>query len=307
MPNGRNQNGGTTVILTSPIGGVVRAISREEQPEGTAVDALNVLPYSLDGRRRISQRYGISQFCSTSTGDPIQGMLPIGYILTPGSPWIPVPSITIPTSFVPSIFGPGTVISSGGPSIVNWVVQNGGQLDIKFTLSFVTTEASTYTAGLGYDIGGGTPFNVAFNFYVNSTTNLGGPQAAGTSGQIGAYFMGNGHGPSTVGIVPPILTLPDPGSHPAMCLLAQSPGGIYYLLASTYVILGSENLTGSATFETKWTFSPTNNSYTQIDYVNGQLADNFSPQLISYFTGVSPLSTTAIVPSAARYGNMSLS
>jgi hypothetical protein len=89
-----------TVPLENPIGGVVRAVAHEQQPPNTVVNANNVVPYDLYGRKRIAQRYGISLFASTSTtGDLVQGLYPVGFALTPGTPF------TVPHSFISSLTG----------------------------------------------------------------------------------------------------------------------------------------------------------------------------------------------------------
>ncbi len=150
MPSGKNQDGKTVVVLTSPTGsperpgGVIRSIAREEQPEGSAVAALNVLPYDLTGRKRISQRYGIAEFADisaqphNSTGQPVQGMIPVGFVLTPGSKIGPLPAITITSTST------GTLSTSGGSVFfpnngsVTWSISpNQDQLQASIGLKYI--------------------------------------------------------------------------------------------------------------------------------------------------------------------------
>jgi len=65
--------------------GVVRSISREEQPPGSLISSQNVVPFGwADGFQRITQRPGINLFCDTSTSTAIQGMCAIPVIVQPG-------------------------------------------------------------------------------------------------------------------------------------------------------------------------------------------------------------------------------
>ena len=84
MPT-RPVNQPTKVPIVSPVKGVVRSVSAEQQPPETCPNALNVLPYDLLGRKRVAQRFGISEFTSTTQTSQIQGLLPIGYVVQPGA------------------------------------------------------------------------------------------------------------------------------------------------------------------------------------------------------------------------------
>lgn len=81
----RPVNQPTKVPIVSPVKGVVRSVSAEQQPPETCPNALNVLPYDLLGRKRVAQRFGISEFTSTTQTGQIQGLLPIGYVVQPGA------------------------------------------------------------------------------------------------------------------------------------------------------------------------------------------------------------------------------
>jgi len=143
--------GQTIVVLTSPVGsperpgGVIRSIAREEQPEGSAVAALNVLPYDLSGRKRISQRYGIEEFAAitgqphNSTGQPIQGMLPVGFVLTPGQKIGPLPAITITSTSTGSVStSGGNFYFPGSTGSVTWSVSpSQDQLQISIGLRYI--------------------------------------------------------------------------------------------------------------------------------------------------------------------------
>ena len=226
MPSGKNQNGGTTVILTSPIGGVVRAISREEQPEGTAVDALNVLPYSLDGRRRISQRYGISQFCSTSTGDPIQGMLPIGYILRPGTPIGPTPTIPWSTWIVLPWPHNGSVIISTdpGPGSTTFSFPSNQTLNISYGVNWhVDNSLGAPVAGIDFGIQYNTPIHPNLNSHNILVFGA------------GTYEIFNGGSTSV-------------GGQAGFCNLQADPSTQYVIVNPTDAFSGSYTFTGQYTY-----------------------------------------------------------
>jgi hypothetical protein len=243
VPNGRNQNGGTTVILTSPIGGVVRAISREEQPEGTAVDALNVLPYSLDGRRRISQRYGISQFCSTSTGDPVQGMLPIGYILRPGAPIGPTPTIPWSTWIVlpwPHN-GSVTISTDPGPGSTTFSFSSSQTLNISYDVNwYIDSTLATSPPGISFGIQYNTPIHPAINSH--NILVVGAGCYNGYNG--GSTYVGGSAGFCSL-LADPSTQYPNAGVTGATGSYTFT--GQYTYIASTGKLLVNETITGTQT------------------------------------------------------------
>jgi hypothetical protein len=80
-----------TLNISSPSGGVVRAIAAEEQPPGTTPFSLNYVPYDLLGRKRVAPRFGTSLLYAlpdatlSASGTFVQGMIPVGFILAPGA------------------------------------------------------------------------------------------------------------------------------------------------------------------------------------------------------------------------------
>lgn len=62
------------VIFKSPLKGVVRASSFQDQPNDAAIDALNVLPFDTAGRLRVRQRSGtVSQYADPlGAGSPVK-------------------------------------------------------------------------------------------------------------------------------------------------------------------------------------------------------------------------------------------
>ncbi len=111
------------IPIQSPIKGVVRAVNREGQPPDTAWDAISVLPYDRYGRRRLSQRAGLTkQFPNQMAATFVQSMIEAPNIVYPPN------ALTLPQlSFddigivwpitTPGNFGPYTV-----PPQVNWGV-----------------------------------------------------------------------------------------------------------------------------------------------------------------------------------------
>lgn len=104
----RPVNQPTKVPIVSPVKGVVRSVSAEQQPPETCPNALNVLPYDLLGRKRVAQRFGISEFTSTTQTSQIQGLLPIGYVVQPGAAIGDLTTYT-DSDFTPPI--PGSITS----------------------------------------------------------------------------------------------------------------------------------------------------------------------------------------------------
>jgi hypothetical protein len=122
----------TPIPITSPIKGISRVMSREQQPDGTCWDALNVMPYDLFGRARVSQRFGISKLYSAQIGDgsPIQGVIAPASIIYPGQTFsVPLNGLTTldgwpgSTFTFPGPFGPfgSTASPSAFTTLGNWV------------------------------------------------------------------------------------------------------------------------------------------------------------------------------------------
>lgn len=102
-------------VIEQPLKGVVRTISREAQAEPSLISSVNVVPYGpRDGFHRLSQRTGVSIFGTTHSTVPVQGMLPVGFILQPGA--------TLgPGAFTPPAFPLSNFALSG-----SWALSSGG-------------------------------------------------------------------------------------------------------------------------------------------------------------------------------------
>jgi hypothetical protein len=59
-----------TVTVKSPLRGINRAFGREDQPDSTVWDALNVLPFDRTGRLRAGQRSGTAKLWAAALGAP---------------------------------------------------------------------------------------------------------------------------------------------------------------------------------------------------------------------------------------------
>lgn len=132
-----------TLPIQSPIKGVVRAISREQQSPDTLWSATNILPYDRYGRRRLSQRGGLTKQFSAQLGSAtfIQNMIEAPNIIYPPNPTT-VPGITIADIGIPfplttpGTSGPYTVPNQGSYSIsYGWVLnfQITGSLTVNWT------------------------------------------------------------------------------------------------------------------------------------------------------------------------------
>lgn len=75
------------ISIGSPVKGVVRTISREQQAPDTCWDANNIVPYDRFGRLRVGQRTGMSKAFvnQIGSGSTVQGLLPVHTILYGGS------------------------------------------------------------------------------------------------------------------------------------------------------------------------------------------------------------------------------
>jgi hypothetical protein len=175
------------VKLNSPVNGIVRSIDRENQPPGTAVTGVNVLPYDSLGRKRIAQRFGTSILYYP--GDPeigsfIQGMLPVGFIVAPGSAITPPPAVSsITDSGTMFATSTGGTVIGGGPAFINWNPPQPNPAAPSTTLGIsFTMELDAPSTGAGGAFGSLGTFDVAFSFQVSST---GGGQIASVGGRAG--------------------------------------------------------------------------------------------------------------------------
>lgn len=157
------------IVIQSAIGGVVRSCSAEEQPAGTCSNALNVLPYDVGfQRKRVGQRYGISQFTASGGSYPIQGMEIINYLVQPGAVIIDPSPVTI-TSTTGAVSDGGVITGAGtaGFNVSNptqtlagsWTVQFapyvnhpsvGGLPLVGFTLEFWLGNVGYASLSCGY-------------------------------------------------------------------------------------------------------------------------------------------------------------
>lgn len=94
-----------TIVMEQPIRGVIRSESREQPEPQSLISSLNVLPYDANsGFRRLAQRPGTAAFGST-TDNPVQGMIPIGFIIQPGGVILPAPSVVFPINSTSTVGG----------------------------------------------------------------------------------------------------------------------------------------------------------------------------------------------------------
>jgi hypothetical protein len=222
------------IPVVSPIRGVVRSCSAEQQPELTAPNALNVLPYDLLGRKRVGQRYGTAVFASTSQSTYVQGMLPIAYILPPGQAVGDLP----PYENFPLTSTDGSTIGAG-TAIINWNIIPPNQtppnqyLYIAGTLTWnwVVPDGSTISDGFASQPGG-----ISFSFYPTSTDTF----ATGTNFGLGAVQIG----PGNLGSAYPVpnwsqISSEYPSTNGVLFVFASCPGSPQFLVQSTVVPQGS--------------------------------------------------------------------
>jgi hypothetical protein len=170
MPNPR---GNPPIIMPTPKLGVIRAQSREEQPEGSLVSANNVVPYDpYSGFLKLTQRLGTqpaATLLGNATGNPIQGLLPIGYIVQAGSPILPPSTIVFPHGWIHSTTFYSTTVISTGPTSFSWNVAPSSQVVIQATCS-LNAPSTLFDAAIFYarDV---TP-EVTFSFNLNGTGDV---------------------------------------------------------------------------------------------------------------------------------------
>lgn len=95
--------------IQSPTGGVNRVVNREGQPPNTCWDAVNVMPYDRNGRKRITQRSGLAKWSSTQLASTkIQGMIQV-----PGLTYAATTASTVTVNVNSFANVPATVSTSG--------------------------------------------------------------------------------------------------------------------------------------------------------------------------------------------------
>jgi hypothetical protein len=106
------------VPLLTPVKGVVRAVPREGQPEGTCWDAQNCLPYDRYGRKRLAQRGGLAkEYPNQMSANFVQGMIEAPNIIyPPGVLATPIPGLTQVPSYPASFNAPETIGPLLGPA-----------------------------------------------------------------------------------------------------------------------------------------------------------------------------------------------
>lgn len=131
------------MVLGSPLRGVHRHESRDNQPEGTCWNALNVEPYDQFGRARIAQRFGISKLSTVQLGGstPVQGMIEVPNIIYPGGT---VPGIVFDSNFsnftLSGLTNTGGTLTGGGSATYNGstiVVSNTGTIVFGLAMKMV--------------------------------------------------------------------------------------------------------------------------------------------------------------------------
>jgi len=167
--------------------GVVRSISREEQPPGSLISSQNVVPYGwADGFGRITQRPGVNLFCDTSTSTAIQGMCPIPHIVQPGGLILNPP----PYDFTAWGLSTGTYTVSGppGPTSYSILIEDSGP---SITLTF-STIAKLYFDFPGYS--GVAQFSVAIPYNSTGALSTNGHAIGGCLTFSMAGFLNSGAG-----------------------------------------------------------------------------------------------------------------
>jgi hypothetical protein len=140
------------IPIPSPIKGINRVMSREQQPDGTCWNALNVVPYDKYGRARVAQRTGLSKLYTTQIGGgrPIQGMIAPANIIYPGQSY-GVPWFTLVSLGVPASIAAPNIVYSYGPSPVPNIPSNVNFSNLTFgftiTLSGTVNDSNLVPAG----------------------------------------------------------------------------------------------------------------------------------------------------------------
>jgi hypothetical protein len=225
-----------SVKIGNPTSGVIRTIGREEPPQAPfLVNAQNVLPYDLLGRKRIGQRPGITPLYNintlSSTSTIVQGLLQVGSIVQPGAAILPAPLYPWSTwSLMPfTITGNTISIGDAGYGSTSFVFASTQTLTISLSVSWTQSPLST---GVGPPPGG-----VNFGPAINPSFSV-----------ISGHNIWN-IGPATYEAFPSGST-----SCGGQC-------GVFGLLADSstqYILTNSQGASGSYTFTGQYTPQPAN-------------------------------------------------
>lgn len=142
---------GGPVVLSSPIGGVVKTTGRESQPEGTCWDALNVLPYDQSGRKRVAQRTGTTKQFPTQLGSgaPVTGLEQLTVATASSVPTVFIESWPYPAGFL-TVETTNWALAAGSPNAFSTTGANTLTVDnlgIGDTTATVDGALSTNAAG----------------------------------------------------------------------------------------------------------------------------------------------------------------
>lgn len=161
------------VPITSPVKGVNTVVNREGQPPDTCWNALNMLPYDRYGRRRVSQRPGLTiPFVAFSTGTFIQNMLTVNNIVYAGTAST-APSFAnggiggVPLFTSPAL-GPGGSFSFSGPDFTTPPRIN---FYTPFSITFTTPTGTTSVSLLKYGVDLYNGINYETDIEVNTVSS----------------------------------------------------------------------------------------------------------------------------------------
>jgi hypothetical protein len=159
MPKPASYN--NPIVREIPLGmmGVQRAISREHAPQDSLISSVNIWLHSpYDYFDRPSQRPELSTFCNTSTGDPILGLQPFGYVVPPGGTYGSTGPLTPLYLFAP-------YPSSGQYNATTVYAGSGNQTTTSVQGPSTSSTAFNSTFSLTYTLG------VATNFATTGSTD----------------------------------------------------------------------------------------------------------------------------------------
>ena len=148
------------IKIPMPLKGVNRALGRESQPEGTCYDALNILPFDLQGRIRLSSRGGLGFLNDLGTAAPVR-LLHVAFL---GGG---VSSGSTPIWTENFVYANGNLTGHGGwttdpvGSDVSWVVSGDKVITTALAVNsnLNSTGLAAFNPALGYTIT--AVFNVA--------------------------------------------------------------------------------------------------------------------------------------------------
>lgn len=215
-----------TIAIAQPIHGVVRSVSREEGAEQSLISSLNVVPYgAFDGFRRLSQRAGSSTFGSTVSGDNVQGMLGIGYIIQAGGFITAPPTVPFSTfnNFPFPLVGPTAIISTSGGGF-GWIAYNKSSVTIQFTVAWTVSTNGANNPGI---------VGAEFELGLTSTANPAVPNSHVLVIGFGTYIQSS--------------TQQSVGGTAGAFSLQADPGNVFFFPAASTVNGGSFTFTGTYT------------------------------------------------------------